>query len=563
MSVLRNIGLNLAILAAIGLQVDVAFAQVFSGLQRPAGSSNSVQSPNYFTIRGHIAHPNCYELPTASPSLVGFAQLAGDLTRTAGGSIRIVRDGRTVQSTFYTSKSSMRLVPGDIVVVDGKVNQGRIIHRGNQSPTDSDGGDVSLAITGVRDYPIVLIVPADRATIRWVTRQLGLDVRVASHVKAITQQQSVPVDPDSRLGTGTVLAFDPSQVDQSRLPDNLPVPVKAGRQAPVAAQLPSPMDPLAQQPLTDQHSGQYGAAPGRAVVPNIGPQSPAYVGPTETLNLPPEEQVFVKRLLTDPDSVPLDDPTPEPQGRAFVSPPMSQQRSISPPAVSSNGSQERAIADAPSNSTGVNEPAGRNSKPAAAVDAVARNTSSGAKAFSPEATRPYQSVPAVPEQLQPFGGARPGSAEVDSESEHSQAEPGAIASSSPGNAAEDSGNGGGFSFALQATGLAGTAAVAGTEQAVDNVGNVALTSAPSSRGAGPTPVMPDGNSLMQAGSTDMTSGSRGSRLLPPPPGGPNWPVVSICVVGLLGAIAASFLIYSIANENPAPRVTKVDTSGRY
>ena len=190
MSIVRPIWLNLAILAAIGLQADVVFAQVFNGLQRQGDTSSSAQGPHYFTIMGHVAQPNCYELPTASPSLVGFAQLAGDLTRTAGGPIHIVRDGRIVQSTFYSNKSTLRLVPGDIVVVDGKVNQGRIIHRGNQAPSDSNGGDVSLAITGLRDYAIVLNIPADRATIRWVTRHLGLDAGVASHVKATTPRPS-------------------------------------------------------------------------------------------------------------------------------------------------------------------------------------------------------------------------------------------------------------------------------------------------------------------------------------------------------------------------------------
>ena len=124
MSVLRPIWLNLAILAAFGLQVDAAFGQVFNGLQKQAGISRSAEGPHYFTIMGHIARPNCYELPTSAPSLVTFVEFAGSLTKTAAGPMRIVRDGRTIQSTFYSDKSTLRLVPGDIIVVDGKVNQG-------------------------------------------------------------------------------------------------------------------------------------------------------------------------------------------------------------------------------------------------------------------------------------------------------------------------------------------------------------------------------------------------------------------------------------------------------
>ena len=551
MSIVRPIWLNLAILAAIGLQADVVFAQVFNGLQRQGDTSSSAQGPHYFTIMGHVAQPNCYELPTASPSLVGFAQLAGDLTRTAGGPIHIVRDGRIVQSTFYSNKSTLRLVPGDIVVVDGKVNQGRIIHRGNQAPSDSNGGDVSLAITGLRDYAIVLNIPADRATIRWVTRHLGLDAGVASHVKATTPRQSAPVYPDSRLVTGTVLAFDPSMVDQSRLPDDLPVPVKAGRQPAAVIPPTQQFGPLVQQPQvqyppTAMPGVQYGAAPGRARVPNIGPESPPETARPESLNLPREEQAFVQQLLTDPDSVPLDVSTPEPAGQAFVSrPPMSQQRSTSPPAAS---------ADAATSHSSV----GRG---------TANEASAGTEAttFSPEAPRPYQSVPAVPEPLQPLGSSRPSSAEVDSSSE---TESNARDSSRQSLDKPRSENG--FSFAATAAGLAASADH--SDPAVSSATNKLPPAEASPSDAGLTPVTPvgpiqsgdsAGGTLAQAGSASTAAGGRNSRLLPPPPGGPNWPVISICVVGLLGAIAASFLIYSIANEHPAPRVAQIDKSGRY
>ncbi|MDA0921552.1 MAG: hypothetical protein O2945_20990, partial [Planctomycetota bacterium] len=216
MSVVRPIWLNLAIFAAICLQGDAVFAQIFNGLQKPVGTSHSSQGPHYFTILGHIAKPNCYELPTSSPSLVSFVEFAGNLTRTAAGPIRIVRDGRSVQSTFYSNKSTLRLIPGDIVVVDGKFNQGQVILRGNESPTDDPKADVTLAITGLRDYPVVMTIAAERATIRWVTRHLGLDPDVANYVKAITQRQSEPVFPDKRLASGTVLIFNPAYVDGSR-----------------------------------------------------------------------------------------------------------------------------------------------------------------------------------------------------------------------------------------------------------------------------------------------------------------------------------------------------------
>lgn len=547
MSVLRPIWLNLAILAAFGLQADAVLGQVFNGLQRETGTSSTANGSHYFTIMGHIGRPDCYETTVSSPLLVDFVQLAGDLKPTAAGSIRIVRGGRTVQSTFFSKKSLMRLSPGDIVVVDGKVNQGRIILRGNQKQTDNGAAEVSLAITGLRDYPVVLTIPAERATVRWVTRHLGLDPGVADHVKAITQRPSERVFQDTRLATGTVLGFNPAYVDKSRLRDDLPAPVKPGRSTSVPAQPTSPAaqqfqstapaSPITQQPLTALPTNQYGAAPGRARVPTIEANPLPSAVPSENLDLPPAEQTFVKQLLTDPASVPLDEPTPEPSGRAFVAEQPAGARRV----------ERTAIASSPA-------PTGES-----ATEAPSEVTP-----FSPEASRPYQSGPATPEPLQPFGSSR--SVVEDSESPLESA----FGISSPV-AAGSSDSQGNFSLAAQGAALATTSAASNTSRSSTASGSDTSTPLPpESHASGPGPASPlrpvIPSQLSRISSTDASTdipAADGSRLLPPPPRNLNWPVISILTVGLLGAIAACFLIYSIAHETPAPRVAQIDTSGRY
>lgn len=543
MSVLRPIWLNLAILAAFGLQVDAVFGQVFNGLQKQAGIGQSTYGPHYFTIIGHIERPNSYELPTSSPSLVKFVEFAGNLTPSAAGSIRTVRNGRSVQSTLYRETSTERLLPGDILVVDGKINQGRNILRGNQKPADDASAEVSLAVTGLRDYPVVLKIPAERATIRWVTRHLGLDPAAANYVKAITQRQSDRVLPDTRLATGTVLVFNPAYVDQSRLPDDLPVPINAGRQPVPAQQATRPSAPVAQQPLTGPPVNQYGAAPGRARVPTISSPPASRNAQEEKLDLPKAEQTFVTQLLTDPASVPLDEPTPDLSGRAFVP---QRPDGIQPFQSSTNSS--------------ANTPGNENARPSAGATGSATITDMPASApaparghaygpartiFSPEATRPYQSEPAAPETLQPLGSSR-------NVLEDAQPEPRPAADISRAEAGDAGNDNGDLASSIQASTLA---------------------AATNNQSPSPSPVMPvepatelpaQVNSTQANPATTATPrSSDGSRLLPPPPGGPNWPVISICVVGLLGAIAACFLIYSIAHENPAPRAAQIDTSGRY
>ncbi len=574
MSVLRPIWLNLAILAAFGLQVDAVFGQVFNGLQKQGGISQSPRGPHHFTIMGHIGRPNCYETMVSSPSLVDFVQLAGGLKPTAAGSIRIVRGGRTVQSTFFSKRSLMRLSPGDIVVVDGKVNQGRIILRGNQKPVDNGAAEVSLAITGLRNYPVVLTIPAERATIRWVTRHLGLDTGVANYVKSVTQRQSERVFPDTRLVTGTVLAFNPAYVDQSRLPDDLPVPVKLGRPNNTQAQPTKPTGPVAQLPQTVGPNNQFSAAPGRARVPTIGVAPPAVRPQPGNLDLTPDEQTFVKQLLTDPSSVPLDEPTPEPSGQAFVT---QQPASVQSPSTSAtntirNGSSHSSAG--PAGSASVSDGPERTIQSLPASTPVPANERADAPAvtvFSPAATRPYQSEPAEPETLQPLGSSR-------NELQNSQPDPRPAADISRAETGDTGNDHGGFSLAIQAATLASTAAGTNSSQPATTSNNQNPPPAPPTTGepspTSPfTPVMPTQRSTVlpaQASSVQTNpanpatqSSADGSRLLPPPPSNVNWPVISICVVGLLGAIAACFLIYSIAHENPAPRITQIDTSGRY
>ena len=546
MSVLRPIWLNLAIFAAIGLQADAVFGQVFNGLQKQAGISRSANGPHFFTIIGHITRPNCYELPTSSPSLVSFVEFAGDLRQTAAGSIRIIRNSRLVQSVYYgDGESTERLVSGDILVVDGKINQGRIILRGNQDSFDDSSAEVTLAITGLRDYTVVMTIPAEKSTIRWVTRHLGLDEGVMNSVKAITQRQSVRVLPDSRLSTGTVLAFDPALVDPSRLPDDLPVPVKAGRQ-PAATPPPShrPAGPIVQQPLTSPPSSQYGAAPGRARVPTINANPE---GPTEDIDLTPDEQTFVKQLLIDPSSVLLDEPTPELSGRALVPQrPNTESPSSTSAARSANVVQDRPTASSAVGSAAVSDAARRNERqvPGYASSSAAESPLAQLSnqprphltGISPEAPRPYASEAATPEPLQPFGSSRNaiGDSATLSEPNTEVASPTAL---------EDSRSGSGLSLAMRAANLAAKAAAINSNQG--STGSSRETPPASSAGA------------LAIGSPD------GSRLLPPPPSNLNWPVISILTVGFLGAIAACFLIYSIAHENPAPRAAQVDTSGRY
>ena len=99
--------LLLAMIAAIVLSGMLPFAatsavhaqifkgsQLVPGTQRGGSTAKSGQTRNLFAVIGEVQHPETYELPTSSPSLINFLKLAGGLQPNASGMIRVVRNGR-------------------------------------------------------------------------------------------------------------------------------------------------------------------------------------------------------------------------------------------------------------------------------------------------------------------------------------------------------------------------------------------------------------------------------------------------------------------------------------
>lgn len=574
--------LRLVLPAVLSLLVEPASAQIFSGTQQQTPTAGGAsRGANYFMIMGHITRPNTYELPTASPSLVNFVQFAGDLKSSASGQIRIIRGNRVGQTCFYTPKSTLTLIPGDIVVVDGRLGQGRIL-RGGQSNATPDGGMVSIGLSGIRPYPILLTIPAERATIRWITRHLGLDPGIASSVKAIMQRQTEQASLDTRLSTGTVLLFDASLIDASRLPDDLPVPVKAGRPGQQVARQQKPTPARnGIQPLpgaaTGNPRGQYGAAPGYSRVPRTPDTVTAQPAESEEhLALSPAEENFVKDLLTDPASKPLDQAVSEPEGRAFVP----------SPGVASTAQRKPTRAASPQAS-----PVDSSYQPDNGQEFHNEGSNAPVPPVpSPEALRPFQSTFTPPQELEPFGSST-SSSDAQSESALSSIKSGTpndgpslspvpeihstdrstddTQSSAPVNESQN------FSLALQGAGLAATAASARPGAAGSNTatnGNSSPPSPPPATGGSSNPIGPSGplqpvpavGAIPAYDSSPLSASASGkSQLLPPPPDDTNWAVVSISLIGALGAAAAAFLIFSIASENPEPRPTPINKTDRY
>lgn len=293
------IGLALATACVLAVCVHTPLA----GGTRQISTFRRTAGENWFTVMGHVGKPQTYKLPTSSPALVDFVRFAGDLNETASGQVRVVRNGRVAVRLRFSPTSTEKLIPGDVVIIDGKTSQGRIF-RGRNS--DAAAGPIQISLIGIRPWPIVMETVPERATIRWINQQLGQAEAAASHVKAILPRNFAQRDIDTRLGDGTVLIFDPAWVDVSRLPANLPKPIDATRppepqSRPEAARPPAPL-PLPIGPGLAERAGPAASTvPGHSAVPT---PAPITAQPEARNNRDDEE--FTREILTHPNSVPLE-----------------------------------------------------------------------------------------------------------------------------------------------------------------------------------------------------------------------------------------------------------------
>ena len=372
MSRWKTAWLTAALLTVVGTCSTPASAQIFYGNRSVTNANQpgvknwsnreTANGSRYFSVMGHVKEPNSFELPTSSPSLVKFIELAGGLKSTASGQIRIIRGGRVGQQAYYSPKSTITLLPGDLVVIEGKVGQGAIYRGGNSTITDPNQ-TVQLGLIGVRPWPVIMEVNAERATIRWIAQQLGQSEAAALDASkhAIIPRSFQGVSLDTRLPDSSVIVFDESLIEGSRLPDGLPQPetmesrreklqqrlasaapttsgspqgtefpgaaaIQAAPSVAVATPLPAPVNQAPQTPMPSSglsipgpglSYGQFGASPGHSAIAQIPKRTVA--PPSQSVPVRPSiDEEFVKNLLTHPDSVALDppagrDPRPEDQ----------------------------------------------------------------------------------------------------------------------------------------------------------------------------------------------------------------------------------------------------------
>lgn len=567
--------------AALWLSEESVQAQLFSGTSRSRMMGRAASGANYFGIMGHIKHPQAYELPTSAPSLVDFVRFAGGALETTSGEIRIMRGKRFIQ-TLLTAKSTIKLMPGDVVIVEGgRSGRGTIFRGGNNGPLKGNGADGRMAqigLVGILPYPVIMQMTPEVATKRWILRQLGQDESIATAVKVFERRRFGGAPTlDTRLNDNSVLVFPEGLIDPARLP-RLPGPFRAGIDRHPEQQTPAQAKPARPQAGAAAETPLPFTRPAPAT--NTDPATPPGYSDmldaresAETSNVGDPE--VARDLLTHPGSVTLEEDQPAVPGRARVS------DSGSAGAGPSSGNRAAPVRPAPS--TAATPRTANDADVTFNPQAVTDAPSSAA----PEAEKPYVSqpepgfTPVRPERTEPETSALPLRPVVPDGTETgpavSESTDGAaltaptVESTSPvlptptvdlleppeptsaeGATVERPASPGGSLAQQGAAGLAGRSPDSGPSGPGSNESRAAGSPA-----AGVT-TQTTAAGLLSPGEDIVGK----SRIVPHGQAGTNWPLIAAGVIGSLGFLAAFSLLLSMTGPGPATPAPAVK-SDRY
>jgi hypothetical protein len=216
---------SVTLVLSLFLTVESADAQQ-SGLQITPSVKRNIPSRHYYAVIGAVGVPGVYEYSSGLPTLADVTHAADGLTSEASGTFRIVREGKASRQMFYSPDSKMRLLSGDILILD-KSPSGT---QGGGRPSTYVGSQSLVHIVAVNliHRPVVLSLPSENATLENLVALLNQNPNIIATVKFLQAKTSEYIGPGRdlakfRLISNSVLIFDSSAVRIDQIPDLPPV----------------------------------------------------------------------------------------------------------------------------------------------------------------------------------------------------------------------------------------------------------------------------------------------------------------------------------------------------
>ncbi len=221
-------------------------------------TSAKKSATQYFTIMGEVVQPGVYELNSSSPFLSNLVKISGGLTKNATGHLRIVRQGRARQQTFFTPSLNLKLLPGDVIVADSK-NSGHSKYQmtSSFSPDNKKNSKqkqeyVQLGFINLKKHPIVVKMHRDYATVPQLVKLLGQPPETIKTIRVVSssqQRRNSAILPNCSL-----LIFEKPVPYPEKIPE-LPATLTTSQLAhagPIGIDEPNPPQSVITEEVTDQ-----------------------------------------------------------------------------------------------------------------------------------------------------------------------------------------------------------------------------------------------------------------------------------------------------------------------
>ncbi|MCH7688184.1 MAG: hypothetical protein IH899_16130, partial [Planctomycetes bacterium] len=176
-------------------------------------------SRHYYAVIGAVGVPGVYEYSSGLPTLADVIHAADGLTSEASGTFRIVREGKVSRQMFYSPDSPMRLLSGDILILDRSLSG----TQGGNRFRASFESQVQIVAVNLIHRPVVLSLRSEHATLERLISLLNQSANVIPTVKILQAKTSEYIGPGKNLAkfrvrSESVLIFDSSVVRIDQIP---------------------------------------------------------------------------------------------------------------------------------------------------------------------------------------------------------------------------------------------------------------------------------------------------------------------------------------------------------
>ena len=206
-------------------------------------SSSENVNELYVAVMGEVNNPGTYHLDSSSLKLHSVIRRAGRFTPEASMVIRVIRRGNVSHKLIFLDNSDSQLMAGDLLIVESKrvsKNVSKVIDFNSEQPVTipanyherAVSSGIQIALLNVLDYPVVLKLRPGEASASHIIQTLGQPISLLANTRVITpdvplRQTSDSAKQSARLGDGSVIVFEPGQVNRNRLPGTLPKPIES------------------------------------------------------------------------------------------------------------------------------------------------------------------------------------------------------------------------------------------------------------------------------------------------------------------------------------------------